>query len=249
MAIKKRLKQIETDDKTDRAFSLLIGAYDYLNKPISFDRYREEILKYFGLEEEKMLFDKIYSGEITTDNILAFTRSMTKEAGLKKFAHWIEGQKGRHKMLIDTFKNSNTIRPGVCCNPIPGDRIIGYRTTGDRGISIHRENCENAFIFASDEERVIYCTWAQSGDFGIFSQELTILGIDRDNIFSDITGVLESKSVKSESLDFRKGHGVIKLLMTVSVKTVDELNSIMKELKRVRGISSVHRNLPVKRIY
>jgi len=248
IAIKKRLQQIETDDKTDRAFNLLISAYDYLNKPISFEEYKSEILKFFGIQEEKILFDKIYSGEINTDKILDFTRSMTKEAGLKKFAHWIEGKK-RHRLLINSFKNSNSIRPGVCCNPLPGDKIIAFRTNGERGISIHRENCQNAFIFADDEDKVIYCNWATSGDFGVFSQELTILGLDKERTLLDISEYLEKKNIKSESLDFRKGHGVIKLIILIKVKSEEELNEVVKELKRISGISSVHRNLPVKKIY
>ena len=83
MAIKKHLQQIEIDDKTDRAFSLLIGAYDHLSKPMSFEDYREEILKYFGFCEEKILYEKIYSGEITTDNILDFTKSITEKESLE----------------------------------------------------------------------------------------------------------------------------------------------------------------------
>jgi GTP pyrophosphokinase len=174
---------------------------------------------------------------------------MTKESGLKKFANWIVGEKRQHRMLIDSFRDSNTIRPGVCCSPLPGDKIIGFRTNGDRGMSIHRESCENAFVFAGDTEKLIHCTWAKSGDFGIFLQELTILGLDKENIFPDILQAFRNRNIKSESFDFRMGSGVVKLLMLVRVKTVDELNRLMEDLKRIRGISSVHRNLPLKKIY
>ena len=248
IAIKKSLQQMEIDDKTDRAFSLLINSYNYLNKPMNFEQYKGEILKYFGLQEEKALFDKIYSGEITTDKILEFTRNMTKDAGLKKFAHWIEGKR-HNRMVINSFKNSNNIRPGLCCNPLPGDKIIAFRMNGDRGISIHRENCQNAFIFAADEDKVIHCSWAQSGDFGIFSQELTILGLDKKKILPEILKILENRDIKLESLDFRKGYGVIKLIILLKLKTVQELNETIKEFRRISGISSVHRNLPVKKIY
>jgi (p)ppGpp synthase/HD superfamily hydrolase len=173
---------------------------------------------------------------------------MTKDVGLKKFAHWIEGKR-HNRMIINSFKSSNNIRPGLCCNPLPGDKIIAFRMNGDRGISIHRENCQNAFIFAADEDKVIHCSWAQSGDFGIFSQELTILGLDKNKILSEILKIFENKDIKLESLDFRKGYGVIKLVILLKLKTVQELNETIKEIRRINGISSVHRNLPVKKIY
>jgi len=249
ISIKKYLQRIEVDDKTDRAFNLLIGAYDHLNKPMSFEKYREEILKYFGFYEEKVLYEKIYSGEITVDNILDFTKSITAQESLEKFAHWIKGGKGINKTVIESFKNTNTIRPGVCCNPLPGDKIIGFNTNGDRGISIHRENCEAAFIFADDNSRAIYCTWAQSGDFGIFSQELKILGLDQGNVCMDVAKVIEAKNIKLESCDYRKGTGVAKLLILVKIKSLTELNELIKDIKKIKGVSSVQRNLPPKRIY
>jgi len=248
-AIKKYLQQMEIDDKTDRAFNLLIGAHEHLSKPMSFDKYREEILKFFGFSDEKTLFDKIYSGEITTDNILDFTKTLTQEDDMKKFANLIDGGKDRYNVLIDSSKKSNTIRFGVCCNPLPGDKIIGFNTGADRGISIHRDNCEIAFVFADDKERVVHCGWAQSGDFGMFPQELTILGLDKSNVFMDIAKVLEAKDIKLENWDFRKGNGVSKILIFVKIKNIAELNLLIKSLKKINGVSSVHRNLPVKRFY
>jgi len=78
-AIKKLLRQTEIDEKTNQAFNLLINAYDFLKEPVSFNEYKKNILKFFGLHEEKVLYDKIYSGEITMDDILSFTMTMTKE--------------------------------------------------------------------------------------------------------------------------------------------------------------------------
>ena len=247
-AIKKHLRQLEADDKANRAFSLLITAHQYVSKPITFDEYKGEVLKYFGLNEEKELFDRIYSGEITTDDILKFTQSRTSEADIGKFAHWIVGKKQRHKLLIDSLKNSNTIRPAACCNPLPGDRIVGFRTNGDRGISIHVESCENAFLFADDPEKVIPCEWAENGDFGIFTEEITILGIDKAGFLADVVEAFDREKVQLESMSFRKGKGVVKLLAWAKVKTGTELNSLMKQIKRCRDVSSVTRNLNAKKI-
>ena len=248
LAIKKRLQQMEADDKANRAFSLLISAHQYVNRPITFDEYKVEVLKYFGLEEENELYSKIYAGEITTDDVLKFTRAQTGGNDMGKLAHWTTGKKMRHKMLIESLKNTNTIRLAVCCNPLPGDKIVGFRTNADRGISIHRESCESAFIFADDLDRVIHCDWAEKGDFDLLPQEITILGIEKDNVFPDVINAFRSMEIRAENFSLRKGKGVIKLIALVKVKSVQELNSLIRELKKIKGISSVARNLTIKKL-
>ena len=247
-AIRKRIRQMESDDKANRAFNLLISAYDYVNEPISFDEYKAEILKYFSLEEEKDLFDRIYSGEITTDDILRFTRDRTSEENLGKFAQWILGKKKQHKLLIDSLKNSNQIRPALCCNPLPGEKIVGFVTSGDRGISIHREICENALIFADDKDKLVRCEWSPKGDFGIFYEEISILGDDKDSFFPDVIGAFRKLNIKSESLNYRKGKGIVKMIVWVKVKTFSELDTLMKEIKKIKEVKNIYRNLPPKEI-
>lgn len=247
-AIKKRLRQMESDDKANRAFNLLLSAFDYVNEPITFDEYKNEILKYFGLNEEKELYEKIYSGEITTDDILKFTRYRADGDNWGKITDWILGKKKQHKMFIDSLKNSNQIRPALCCNPLPGDKIVGFLTNNDRGISVHRESCENALIFADDTDKIISCDWSQNGNFGVFYEEISILGEDKDNFFSDIVGVFRKLNIKSESLNYRKGKGIVKMTVWVKVQTADELNSFMKEIKKIKEVKSVYRNLPPKEI-
>jgi GTP pyrophosphokinase len=248
-AIKKHLRQTEIDEKTNQAFNLLINAYDYLKYPISFNEYKKDILKFFGLHEEKALYDKIYSGAVTTDDILSFTMTMTKEiSDFGKMPQFIRSKRTQHMLFINSLKNSNTIRTAICCNPVPGDKIIGFRTNGDRGISIHREDCPNALLFADDVDRVIYCDWTVGGDLGMFSEEITILGIDRENILLDIVKVFADRNVKYSYLDFYKGNGVAKILVKIEIKNVRELFNLLTEIKRKKGVSSVHRNLVPRKI-
>ena len=248
LAIKKRIQQLEADGKANRAFSLLISAHQYISKPVSFEEYIEEILKHFGVSKEKELFDKIYAGDVTTDDILKFTRKQTKEGDTAKLSHWVIGKKRQNELLIDTLRNTEAVRPAACCNPLPGDKIVGFATNGDRGISIHRENCDNAFIFADDPDRVIYCDWAENGDFESFSEEITILGIDKETLFPDVIRVFRDMEVKSDGFNLSKGKGIVKLLIWAKVKTAGELNILMKELEKIKGITSVGRNLSAKKM-
>jgi (p)ppGpp synthase/HD superfamily hydrolase len=60
--------------------------------------------------------------------------------------------------------------------------------------------------------------------------------------------VFNKRNVRAEDVTFRKGTGVVKFLVLIKVKNTEELSEIIKDLKNIKGISSVHRNLPVKRI-
>jgi len=151
-------------------------------------------------------------------------------------------------LFINSLRNSNTIRTAICCNPVPGDKIIGFRTNGDRGISVHRADCPNALLFADDTDRVIYCDWAAGSDLGMFSEEITILGVDRENILLDILKVFTDRNVKYSYLDFYKGNGVARMLAKIEIRNVRELFDLLAEIKRKKGISSVHRNLVPRKI-
>jgi GTP pyrophosphokinase len=251
-AIKERIRKLEIDDKTNVAFGLLLNAYDYVKNPISFDEYKKEMLNYFGLKDEKMLYYKISSGDMTTDNILTFTRMITKNMGSGSgiFANVIIGKNNRqHRMLVDSLKNSDMIRFAACCNPLPGEKIVGFRTNSDRGISIHRENCSNALYFADDVNRVVFCDWAGSINREMFSEEIMILGVDEERFLLNIMELFDIRKIKYENVDFGRESGFVKLLVSVKVKNINELSSLIKEIKKIKGISSVARNLVSSKIY
>jgi len=247
-AIKKHLQQTDIDEKTNQAFSLLINAYDYLTIPVSFSDYKKNILKYFGLSEERALYDKIYSGEITTDNILSFTYSMTndspKSIGLP--GHFVSGRNHHHQLFIDSLRNTNTIRAAMCCTPIPGDKIIGFLTNGSRGISIHRADCANAILFADDKDKVISCGWSSDKDLGVFPQEITVFCVERAGILGEIVKIFSDKHIKYSNLDYHEGSGVIRILIKVYIKNTKELAELLADIKKKKGVSSVHRNFVSK---
>ncbi|MDR0304574.1 MAG: RelA/SpoT family protein [Chitinispirillales bacterium] len=249
-AIKERIRKLEMDDKTNTAFSLLLNAYDYVKDKISFDEYKKEILSYFGFYDEKALYEKICSGEMTIDNILTFTGNITKDPafGGGTFADMIVSNHKRYRVIVNSLKNSGTIRSAVCCNPIPGERIIGFRISGDRGISVHRENCANALFFADDTDRVVFCDWADGVNAGVFLEDIVIIGIDKERFLLNVMEFFDRRKIKCANVDFSRKSGSVKLLLSVEVRNVKELSDLLKEAKRIKGVSSVVRNLALNRI-
>lgn len=128
-----------------------------------------------------------------------------------------------------------------CCNPIPGDDIVGYITRG-KGIAVHRTGCPNlANMFGSD--RITDVEWVNSSDGEMFGVRLAIIVEDRQGILADIisaisnlrTNIRESRS----SSDADLGKGTVEI--TVDIADTKHLQRVIQGLKSIRGIDSVER--------
>ena len=81
------------------------------------------------------------------------------------------------------------VRLSRCCNPVPGDKIIGFVTRG-RGVSVHREDCPNAVELKQHPERIIEVHWEDSVPDAIYNVEIIVEALDRMNLLIDVASVL-----------------------------------------------------------
>ena len=128
-----------------------------------------------------------------------------------------------------------------CCNPIPGDNVIGFISRiGD--VKIHRSNCKNVrHLIQTDGERIVDVSWAKN----IGSQFLgavKVIGEDRVAMINDLTDVL-SKSLETnmKSINVNSDSGMFEGILTVFVDDIDHLGRIMEKLHNVKGVKSVYR--------
>ena len=135
------------------------------------------------------------------------------------------------------------VRFGNCCNPLPGDPIIGYITRG-RGVSVHRTNCSNVAGLLKDQDRIIEVEWAVNAKSS-FNASVHIHAEDGPSTVSEICSVLTSMNVNLQSINGqrvdRSGEGNYIVEMTFSVTNGEQLNMIMKSLKKLKCVNDVHR--------
>lgn len=128
-----------------------------------------------------------------------------------------------------------------CCNPIPGDDVIGFISrTGD--VKIHRSNCKNVrHLIQTDGERIVDVSWAKNID-SKFLGAVKVIGEDRVGMINDITDVL-SKSLKTnmKSINVNSDSGMFEGLLTVYVDDIHHLDRIITKLQKVDGVKSVFR--------
>ena len=146
-----------------------------------------------------------------------------------------------HGMEIQGVGNLLT-HSAACCNPLPGDEIIGYITQG-RGITIHRQDCGN--ILRLDEEkqaRLISVQWGHR-DAEVFPVDLEIKAIDRKGLLHDVSGVLKDLGVNvlsTATQSNEKSHTAL-MRIRVEVGDVNQLSQLLNKLVQVPNVTDARR--------
>ncbi|REK52984.1 MAG: (p)ppGpp synthetase [Thermobacillus sp.] len=134
------------------------------------------------------------------------------------------------------------VRFARCCNPVPGDEIVGYITRG-RGVSVHRSNCNNLPSQESGEEaaRVIEVEWEQSVDAN-YAVDIEIRGHDRKGLLNEVLSVVAESKTNIAAVSGRSDKNKLALIhMTILIRNIEHLQSVVDKIKRVRDIFSVQR--------
>ncbi len=130
-----------------------------------------------------------------------------------------------------------------CCNPLPGDAVMGYITRG-RGISVHRQDCPNLLNYLKNErERLIEVEW--SDDKGVYNVEIEVKAIDRPRLTTDVMNVIADTRIQINSVYSRATRGQIAIMnFKLEIKDMDKLYAVMQRIKTVKDVLDVKRVLP-----
>jgi guanosine-3',5'-bis(diphosphate) 3'-pyrophosphohydrolase len=134
------------------------------------------------------------------------------------------------------------VRFARCCNPVPGDPIVGYVTRG-RGVSVHREDCTNIPAIDGSEEgnRLIDVEWVDSVEAN-YNVEIEIAGHDRLGLLNEVLqAVSESKTIISAVSGRSDKNKMAVIHMSILIRNIEHLQSVVEKIKRIRDIYSVQR--------
>lgn len=135
--------------------------------------------------------------------------------------------------------DNTLVRYSQCCQPVPGDAVIGYITRG-RGISIHRTDCPNVLNLSEHPERRIEIEWeAESGDR--FFVRIIVDGNDRRGLLSDIATAISDTGTNISSAEIKSKEGGMTGSFVVEVQDLAHLKKVMKYIRRVNGVASAER--------
>jgi len=137
------------------------------------------------------------------------------------------------------------VRYAQCCQPVPGDPVIGFVTQG-RGISIHRADCPNLLTMPQDQERRVEIDW-QSVEGELFVVALGVVGEDRRGLFADLMEVVSHSGTNIKSAELSSKDGAMFGSVLVEVEHSTHLSNVMRAMRRVKGVHTVERRDAVAR--
>ena len=185
------------------------------------------------LQEE---YEKEHKKEITDETIL----EKISEANQQK-VHIAKSKSG----IVVKGINDMAVRFSKCCNPVPGDEIVGFVTRG-RGMSIHRTDCVNMLhLSASERERLIDAEWEDPEETeggGQYLAELKMYAADRQGLLMDETKVFTEEKIDVKSVNIRTSKkGTATLDMGFIVQGREQLEGVIKKLRQIESVIDIER--------
>lgn len=126
-----------------------------------------------------------------------------------------------------------------CCNPVPGDAIVGYITKG-RGVSVHRADCPNAIAIA-DSDRRVEVAW-EHAENETFLVTVEVIAYDRTGLMADTLAILAGMKLSVSTAHVQvEDNGMAVMHLGIQIRDLPQLEFIMTKIRRVRGVHSVRR--------
>jgi len=144
-----------------------------------------------------------------------------------------------HGIKIDGVDNL-LVKFSRCCNPVPGDKIVGYITRG-RGVSIHRQDCKNVARGDFDKDRLIDVKW-EGFEETSYPVEIQASAHDRPGILSEVINLVSDMKTNIDAINARTTKdGVAVIDMILEINNKQHLENVMQKIKKINGIYSIRR--------
>ena len=171
---------------------------------------------------KKLFPEKLEASEKADNFFVKFLKRARSDSGIR--IHGIDN------MLLHFAK---------CCQPVPGDRIIGYLTRG-KGVTIHRTDCKNMLKLYDDKERIIDVEWDIDNQQK-FQVHLAVLGEDRKNLLQDITSCISKQNINIISVYFGAEDMYARGRINIEIQDLQHLTKIMNNIRKISGVFTVER--------
>jgi guanosine-3',5'-bis(diphosphate) 3'-pyrophosphohydrolase len=254
--IKQWLKKENRSDSTERGKDMLekyVRRKGYDRQQILKNQYLNRCAKNYNLSSIDDLYTAIGSGGLLLSKVVSMLLKYyhdDKQAELiRKQKSEKSSEEGRKRIKNKeptgvTVKGIDNllIRFSKCCNPVPGDKIIGFITKG-RGISVHRKDCINIISMPEEEkQRFIEVEWDKQKENMSYDSDIHIIAEDRKGLFADLSRACEDMDVHIAGVNAKSAKdGVINITMTLSISNTSQIEKILRTLRGVQGVIDVYR--------
>jgi GTP diphosphokinase / guanosine-3',5'-bis(diphosphate) 3'-diphosphatase len=240
-AIRRWLKTAGRQESIDLGKKIISDSYKQLQIDTPFIDHVQSLLQYLGITNLDRLYGLVGSGELPISRVMGYFQSRN----IKRFrpAHMVSRIMrtitGRSKGVLVGGTDNLMIRFAHCCNPIPGDPIIGFVTRG-RGISIHRGDCPNVLLFKDDEERKIQVSW-DDRDIKQYIVPLQVVADDRPGLLHEIAETLTNSGANVVEVSLKTTQQQATGIFRIEIKNRNQLKQIFRRIQKIKGVLQISR--------
>jgi GTP pyrophosphokinase len=212
----------------------------------------KKLQKYYNLPSKEELYFKIGRGTINLDNLNKILSDKTANKwvrywrlsfGKNKMVKKKTGKDGKKTQMVvsDDMEETEDYTIAPCCNPIPGDDVVGYLDENDKLI-LHSRKCPVAIrLMSSQGNRIVSAEW-ESHKILSFLAVINLSGIDQIGIVSKITKVIsEDQTVNMRSIHVESHDGIFEGTIYLYIHNTEDLNNLIFNLMKIKGVHNVTR--------
>jgi len=201
----------------------------------------QEVLKLFKLDDLEDFFLRVGYGEISAQHISTKLASLLVEETPEPVEEIAPPARSTYTTSISVLGTGDLLtRLARCCNPVPGDKIMGYVTRGE-GVSVHRADCRN-LLNEDEKERLVDVEWGRRGQ--LYPVAVHIDAWDRVGLLRDISTMVAEEKVNMVGVQTEGGaDGHITIYVTLEMAGVEQLTRLLTKLEGIRGVVSVSRRV------
>lgn len=211
--------------------------------------YIEPVLEKYKYKNIEEMYAAVGFGANSAVKIIAKMLQEYKKAHEEENIEQKLEELTRNKNQKTKASNSGIVVKGIdnclvklskCCNPLPGDEIVGYITKG-RGVSVHRKDCVNVKDLISEENRMIDVEW-YTEEKSSYNVDIEVFSNDRTGLLVDILKVIGTTKAKIMAVNTRTTKEKIAIIdISLEIENLEELNKVIKAIRKVESVYEVKR--------
>ncbi len=190
----------------------------------------------FGRVSARQVAHKLLPEELVRE------REKREKSRLRRLVNRVSRHRNRAGILVKG-QDDVLIRYGKCCQPIPGDGIVGFITRG-RGVTVHNESCPNIKSLMDDEERLVEVAWGEVDKDQMHMVTLVVEARDRPGVLANLSAAIASCEANISRVAAEAAQDKAEIRLDVQVHDLAQLNDVVKRVRDEKFILSVNRIAP-----
>ena len=236
------LKEQRREDSIALGREMLARELKRLRRPVPHDRELVDPAQSFGIESGEGLLAALGQGDLSVLNVVQRLYPDLRQEPTPRKSPFTRLKEMAHKtpegIQIQGVGNL-MIRLAKCCQPVPGEQIVGMVTRG-RGLTVHRVDCPNVFEDRVPAERRVELSW-DVPDTRAFVVKIVVFGDDRKGMLADLAQAVAEAGTNIVNADIRAVDGDARGTFLVEVNNLSHLQHVIKAMQRVKGVRAVER--------